>query len=40
MLKTLTKIMKVTMKKEGKRYLHAGTQHSDEIISLAASKTD
>ncbi len=36
MLKTLTKLMKVTMKKEGKMHFHVGTQHSDKIVRLAA----
>ncbi len=30
MLKTLTKLMKETMKKEGKRHLHVVTQHLDK----------
>jgi hypothetical protein len=38
MLKTLTKLMKVSMKKKGKRHLHVGTQHSDKIVCLATSK--
>jgi hypothetical protein len=40
MLKTLTKLMKVTMKKEGKRHVHVGTQHLDKIVRLASLKRD
>ncbi len=40
MLKILTKLMKVTMKKEGERHLHLGTQHLDKIVHLAISKKD
>jgi hypothetical protein len=40
MLKILTKLMKVTIKKEGKRHLHIGTQHSDKIVHLVVSKMD
>jgi len=40
MLKTLTKLMKVIMKKEGKRHLHVGTQHSDKIVRLVALERD
>jgi hypothetical protein len=40
MLKTLTKLMKVTMKKEGNRHLHVGTQHLDKIVRLATIERD
>ncbi len=40
MLKTLTKLMKVTIKKEGKRHLHVGTKHLDKIVPLATLERD
>jgi hypothetical protein len=40
MLRTLTKLMKVTMKEEGKRQLHVGTQHLDNNVRLVALETD
>jgi hypothetical protein len=36
MLKTLTILMKVIIKKEGERHLHVGTQHSDKTVRFAA----
>ncbi len=40
MLKTLTKLMNVTIKKEGKRHLHVSTQHLNKIVHLATLKKD
>ncbi len=40
MLKTLTKLLKVTMKKEGKKHLHGDRQHLDKILHLATSERD
>ncbi len=40
MLKILTKLMKVTMKKEGKKHFHIGTQHLDKIVRLVVSERD
>jgi hypothetical protein len=34
MLKTLTKLMNVTIKKEGKRHLHVSTQHLEYVRHL------